>query len=124
MALEEELVGLYVSANHTIEMVVYANVLHTVVQDITGWTIVLDIRKLDTSGTAKLSVTGVISGVFNASPASNTQKVTFTPTAAQMAATIFTGDDLPLRHSVWRTDTGTRQPLRFGDCTVVRTTQV
>lgn len=116
--------GLYIGADHVVEMVVYANKAKTTVKEITGWTIVLDIRPKDTSSATKLMKTGTVSGTFNATPASNTQKVSFTLTDDDLASTVFTGDDPVLRYSIKRTDSGSEQPLRYGDVTLTRVTQV
>jgi hypothetical protein len=116
MATEAALEGLYVGADHVIE---YTDTD----ENMTGWTLVLDIRKSDRAATALLAETGVESGTYNATPASNTQKFSFTLSDDELAATIFTGDEWTGRYSIWRTDAGFEQPLRFGDCTITRTTR-
>lgn len=123
MSIEDSLTGLHTGADHAVVLTNYTTSAKTTVQDSTGWTIVLDIRTTDRSSAALLSVTGTVSGVFNASPAVNTQVTTFSLPAALLAKTIFKGDDTPLRYSVWRTDTGFKQPLRYGDVVLTRTTQ-
>lgn len=124
MAIEGALVGLYVGADHEVVLTNYTTSTKTEIEDVTGWTIELDIRTMDRSETAKLdAVVGVTSGVFNSSPALNTQVTTFSLSAALLATTIFKGDDTPLRYSIWRTDSGFRQPLRYGDVALIRTTQ-
>jgi hypothetical protein len=116
-APEEELIGLFVGADHVINMTVYADEDETVAQNITGWTIVLEIRKQDTStGTPKLTTTAaIVSGVAGT--------CSFTISDTDLAATVFTGDDWEGRYSIWRTDAGSEQPLRYGDVTVTRTTR-
>ena len=127
MAIEGALEGpegqvLFVGADHE---VVYRDATSPAVLDMTGWTIVLDIRKKDTSSDpAKLSKTGVVSGTYSATPATNTQKVTFTLTDDDLAATIFSGDDVTWRYSIKRTNAGSEQPLRYGDVVMNRVTQV
>ena len=123
MAIEGAITGLYVGADHEAVLTTYTTSAKTAIEDVTGWTIVMDIRTTDRSSTALLSVTGTVSGVFNATPALNTQITTFSLPAALTAKTIFKGDDVPLRASFWRTDTGFKQPLRFGDVALTRTTQ-
>lgn len=123
MSIEGALTGLHTSADHSVILRVYTTSAKTVAQDASGWTVVLDIRDSDRASAARLSVTGVVSGSFNSSPALNTQIVTFTVPKALLLKAIFKTDDLPMRHSFWRTDTGSAQPLRYGDCTVTRTTQ-
>lgn len=123
MSIEGSLTGLHVGADHAVVYTNYDTSALTTIEDVTGWTLVLDVRPTDRSSTALLSVTGIVSGVFNASPALNTQVTTFSLPAALLAKTIFKGDDTPLRYSIWRTDTGFKQPLRYGDVALTRTTQ-
>lgn len=121
MAIEGTLDGIFVGADHEI---VYTDATSPL-KDMTGWTVVLDIRKKDTSGEPPLlTKTGVVSGVYSATPASNTQKVTFTLSDDDLAATIFKGDDRTLRYSIKRTNTGAEQPLRYGNMVMNRVTQV
>ena len=123
MATEAALEGLYVGADQTVTMTVYQSDGETP-QNIAGWTILLDIRKRDTSSDpALLSVTGTVSGVYNVDPNTNTQVVTFTLTDDNLAASIFPGDDWTGRYSIKRTTAGSEMPLRFGDVTVTRVTQ-
>lgn len=130
MAIEGALVdatseeGLYVGADHSVEVTVYANAAKTTIKEITGWTIVLDIRTKDTASSAKLTKTGTVSGVFNSSPGSNTQKVTFALSDDDLSSTVFTGNEFEGTYSIWRKDDGSEQPLRYGDVTITRTTQV
>jgi hypothetical protein len=124
MALEGALTGLYVGADHAIDMTVYTDSTQETVQEITGWAILLDIRDYDRASTTLLSVAGTVSGVFNSSPGTNTQNVTFALSDTDLAASIFKGDDTPLRYSIKRTDNGFEQPLRYGDVTITRVTQV
>lgn len=124
MADEATLDGIFVGTDLTLEMVVYTTPAHTACRDITGWTIVLDMRKTDTATTSKLSKTGVVSGVFNSVPGSNTQKVTFTLTDDDLSATVFPGNDPTVRYSVKRTDPGGELILAFGDTPLNRVTQV
>ncbi len=119
MALELSLEGLFVGADHT---VVYADASSPLV-DMSGWTVVLDIRKHDTTGTSKFSTQGVVSGSYSATANLNTQVVTFTLSSTDLAATIFPGDDWSGRYSVERTDSGSKQPLAYGDITIIRVTQ-
>jgi hypothetical protein len=120
MATAGELIGLFVGADHS---VIYSDA-DDPPTDMAGWTVVLDIRKRDTSASALLSATGVVSGTYSATVASNTQIVTFTLTDEDLAAAIFTGNEWHGRHSIKRTDTGFEQPLRYGDVTITRVTQV
>lgn len=124
-ALEDGTSGetLYVGADGLVELTVYADADKTTIQDVTGWTVVLDIRRKDTATTALLSKTGTVSGSFNSTPGSNTQKVSFTLSDDDLAASTFTGDDFEGRYSIWRTDAGYEQPLRYGDCVVKRLTR-
>lgn len=122
MATEGTLDGLFVGADHVVELTVYQDDAATI-QDITGWTIVLDIRHSDLGSPALISKTGTVSGVYNSVPATNTQKVSFTITDDDLAASVFPADDKVYRYSIKRTDAGSEQPLRYGDATIVRVTQ-
>ena len=123
MPIEGSLDGLQVGSDHTVDMIVYTTQAKTVIQEITGWAILLDIRASDTAGTSKLSVAGTVSGVFNSAPGTNTQKVSFSLPRALLATTIFKGEDPTMHYSVWRTDLGSKQPLRHGSVQLTRTTQ-
>lgn len=125
MAIEGALEGLFAGVDAAVELVVYTSSDESTVLDTTSWTnVLLDIRKRDTSSTAKLSKSGSRSGTFNASPGVNTQKWTFTLTDDELAATVFPGDDWTGRYSIKRTDSGSEQILRYGDVTITRVTQV
>lgn len=127
--IEEALEGFVVGDDFAYEMVVYTTPDQTAVEDTSSWAspggIRLDIRKKDTSSDPPtLAVDGVRSGVFNANPAINTQKWTFTITDDDSSATKFKGDDPTYRHSFKRMTPGAERVLRFGDVPVIRTTQV
>jgi len=107
---------LFVGGDFSIPFTVYQSDGSTA-QNITGWTVVLDIRRRDTSNTPPLltvtaTPTTPISGVC-----------TFALSAEDLDADVFTGDEFQGRYSIWRTDTGSRVPLRYGDCVINRTTQ-
>lgn len=109
--------GLYVGADASIVMTIY-QADGTTPQDVTGWTIELDIRRSDMSNDpAKLTETASLTTPL-------TGIVTFSISASQVSADIFPENEWSGRYSVWRTDTGSRQPLRYGDVTITRTTQV
>lgn len=118
--------GLHVGQDAAIDIYIYADAdAETTILDTSGWTtLTLDIRKKDTSSAALVSKDGVRSGSFNANPATNTQKWTFTLSDDDLAATVFTGDEFEGRYSIWRKDAGSEKPVRYGDCTITRTTQV
>ena len=124
MALETTLT-LYVGADASAVYTNYSSSALTTIVEMTGWTVVLDIRTSDTSPNALLSKTGVISGVFNSTPASNTQVCTFTITDDDTDKAIFPADEAnkTYRFSIKRTDAGSEHPLAYGDCTMVRVTQ-
>lgn len=115
MAIEAALEGLFVGEDKTITMVVYQSD-GTTAQNITGWTIVLDIRKKDTTGTALLSKTATL-----VTPASGI--CSFALSDDDLAASVFPGDDWTGRYSIKRTDTGVETILRYGDVTITRVTQ-
>ena len=124
MDLDLVLEGLFVDGDHVVHYTNYAADGVTP-KDMAGWTIILDIRKKDTSvAPALLAKTRAVSGVFNVDPLLNTQVCLFTILDTELAATIFKGDDLTFRYSIKRTDAGAEQPLRYGDCPIVRVTQV
>jgi hypothetical protein len=121
MAIDGALDGLFIGGDSE---VVYTD-SDPVPPDMAAWNIVLDIRKKDTSNSpALLSKIGVVSGVYANTQAANQQKVTFTLTAAEIGSTIFKGDDPRMRYSIKRTNAGAEQPLRYGDCTIIRVTQI
>src|SRR5689334_12725867 len=116
MAIEGSLAGLYVGADH---QVVYTDASDPPA-DMSGWTIVLEVRKFDSHPTILLSKTGTVSGTYNADPSMNTQKCTFVLDAeTDLSSTKFPGDDQQLRYSIKRTDDGFEQPLRYGDLPLV-----
>lgn len=88
MASTRNFVGddaIYLGDDTPIEFTIYADADETTILNVTGWNISFAVRKSDRSSTALIekstedSPAGiVISGVFNSSPASNTQKVTVT----------------------------------------------
>jgi len=130
MAIQGDLVdrtsleGLYVGADHVIDVVIYSDTDLTTIIDTSSWTLVtLDFRKSDLAAATVLSVNGTRSGTFNADPDVNTEKWSFTLSDDQLAATVFTGDDPTSRYSIWRKDAGSEQPVRFGTATFGRTTQ-
>lgn len=128
MAKEGPLDGLFVGADHVVEYRSDQNPP----EDMTGWTIVLDIRRKDTHGTALLTKAMPVTGTYNSTPydpnnpASNPQKASCSISDDELSATIFKGDDekLALRYSIKRTNDGFEQPLRYGDCQIIRVTQV
>lgn len=133
MPLEESLVdqtteqGLHVGEDASVEIVIYADAdAETTILDTSGWTtLTLDIRKKDTSSDPPLlTANGVRAGSFHTNPATNTQKWTFTLSDDDLSADIFKGDEFEGRYSIWRKDAGSEKPVRYGDCTITRTTQV
>ena len=84
--------------------------------DMTGWTTVFDVRKKDNSAEPPiLSITPVISGVFNASRVLNTQRAIVTLTDDHL--NLFKGvpPSNPYRWSWKRMDTASETVLRWGD---------
>lgn len=119
MATEAALTGLFVGADQT---VTYSD-SSDAPPDMTAWTLVLDIRKTDKSGTSLLSSTGVVSGTYNADPDINAQVCTFTLTDDDLAASIFTGNEFEGRYSIKRTNAGFELPVAYGNITITRVTQ-
>lgn len=121
MAIEGNLDGLFVGADHQI---IYADA-DVPPTDMTGWSVVLDIRKKDTSSDPPLlTKSGVLSGAYNVDPVTNAQIFTFTLSDDDLSALVFKGDDPILRYSFKRTNAGAETVLRFGDCPITRVTQV
>jgi hypothetical protein len=120
--MEGTLEGLYVGADQSVELTVYQEDGVTP-QNVAGWATTLDIRKSDTAPAAKLSVSGSVSGTYNADPEVNTQVITFALSASALASTVLPGDDPALRYSIWRTDSGHKTPLRFGSVIFTRVTR-
>lgn len=85
----------------------------TVGVDMTGWAMVFDVRKSDTAADpAILSITSfALTGVFNATQASNTQRATIALTDTQM--NLF--KEKTYRWSWKRTDDGNETVLGRGD---------
>jgi len=130
MAIDGELLdrdndeGLYIGADHSVTIRIFADKLKTTIIDTGAWTLLtLDIRKKDTNGAVLLTKNGTRSGTFHATPGTNTELWTFTLTDDDLAAATFTGDQFIGRYSIWRKDAGSEQPVRYGDCTITRTTQ-
>jgi hypothetical protein len=77
--------AIFLGDDTAIDFTIYADDDQTTIEDVTGWNIAFAVRKSDRTSTALIekstedSPAGiVISGVFNATPATNTQKVTVT----------------------------------------------
>jgi len=92
--------------------------------DLAGWTIVLDVRSTDTSGTALLTKTAAVTGAYNATRATNTQRAVFTIADTDQPATTFTRTSPAYRYSIKRTDAGSETVLAYGDWSPQRPTQV
>jgi hypothetical protein len=93
---------------------IYADATQTTIQDVTGWALRWRLRKRDDSPVLveKTTPDGItITGVFNASPALNTQVVTVTPGAADTVGL----NPGAYRQRLDRTDTGLQTVLVFGD---------
>lgn len=80
--------------------------------NIAGWSILFDVRKLNTSADpALLSQTATITGVYNAVRATNTQRAVVTLTDTEMN----TLKALTYRHSWKRMDDGSETVLAYGN---------
>lgn len=116
---------LYQNAARTLSFTVYADAstdeqiaLGTATcQDIAGYTLrwrMQDRNNQRTVRITKTSATGIsITGTFNATPASNTQRAVVTLAAADVTADLDTYD-----HGLWRTDSGSEVPLCTGTVVV------
>jgi len=92
--------------------------------DMSGWTVVLDVRSTDKSGTSLLSKTASITGSYNSTRASNTQRAVFTIADTDQPASTFTRTSTPYRYSIKRTDAGSETILAYGNWSPQRPTQV
>jgi hypothetical protein len=108
---------LFVGEDKTLRIKV--NDVNNVPVDIAGWVILLDIRAKDTSADpAIFAATASITGVYNVSPSSNTQR----------AVVQMTDDNLNLfkqkvyRYSWKRMDAGNETVLMWGDFTPEKAT--
>lgn len=88
--------------------------------DVSGWTVVFDVRLRDNATTALITKTCTVSGSYNATESLNTQYVT-----AALADTDTKTMSAPktYRYSLKRTDTGLEDVLRAGDFVLEKATQ-
>jgi hypothetical protein len=118
MALEQTITAddhWFVGEDKDLVFTIYTDDTKTAIQDVTGWALRWRLRKSDGSPVLIEKTSGgggiAVSGVFNADPAVNTQKVT---------VTILDTDTDPLmsgtyRQRLVRTDDGFETVLTFGD---------
>jgi hypothetical protein len=89
-------------------------------ENIAGWAIQFIVRlKDDSSGDPVLTKTATVSGSYNATRASNTQRAVVTLTDTDMDALV----PRIYRHSWKRTDDGSETVLAYGNFSVQRATQ-
>jgi hypothetical protein len=93
-------------------------------KNITGWTILLDIRRAHSSASALLTATCSISGSFNSVAASNTQRAVWTFADTDLTTTIFGTKGGTFKYSLKRTDAGAETVLQYGDIVIERATQI
>ena len=86
--------------------------------NVSGWSIIFDIRKKDSSPEAILSKTPTVQGVYNATRSVNTQRVAVQLTSANMD--LF--KEATYRHSLKRTDSGSETVLAWGNFVVQKAT--
>lgn len=91
-------------------------------KDITGWTIILDIRKKDSATTALYSQTLTIIGTFNSVASSNTQRARWIGVDTEITTAIFKTKGGTFRYSVKRNDSGAETILQWGDIVIDRAT--
>lgn len=92
-------------------------------KNVTGHTYVLDIRKADKSSTAILTASLTITGSFNSTASSNTQRLRWTFADTEITTTLFSTDGGTFRYSVKRTDDGSDTIVQWGDIVIDRATQ-
>jgi len=102
---------------------VYTSDAKTTIRDVTGYTteFMVKRRKTDADSSALLTLSGTVSGTFNASPSVNTQVITVTLVDTATDTEIVEG----LAHwELKRTDAGAEAPLAFGTITFKRAVHV
>lgn len=105
----------YAGEDKTLRFTIYTDDTEATCEDVSGFTLSW---KLTTKpgATALLTKTGTVSGTFNATPASNTQRVTVsiadTDTDALTATTYY--------HELKRTDAGNEAVLAQGRATLLK----
>lgn len=87
-------------------------------KDVTGWATSLVVRSSDTdTSTATLTASGSVTGVYNATPASNTQRIVVTIADTDIpqydGATGLTPGTY--RYALKRTDDGSEQVIAYGN---------
>jgi hypothetical protein len=92
-------------------------------KEITGKTVVLDIRRYDYSGDTLLTKTLSIIGSFNSVASSNTQRARWANADTELTAAIFSSKGGTFRYSVKITDAGEEAVVQFGDIVIDSATQ-
>lgn len=93
-------------------------------KDVTGWAVTIDIRRENRSETPALYSTSLtIIGVFNATAASNTQRLRWTVADTDLTTAIFGTNGGTYAYSVKRTDDGSETVLQWGKIVIDRVTQ-
>ncbi len=113
----------FLDTDKVVRFTVYADDERTTVKDVTGWSFDWVLRRRDDTADPpvlqKSTGAGIaIVGVFNANPATNTQRVEVTIDDVDT-------DALPpgkYRHSLKRTNPGSEEILSFGDAYLQRAT--
>lgn len=103
----------FLGTDKAVDFTVYTSSAKTAIRDVTGYAtnFMVKRRMSDTDATALISLSGTVSGTFNAAPAVNTQKITVT--------LVDTDTDLEIAPGVayWelkRTDAGFEDVLAYG----------
>ena len=84
--------------------------------DVSGWSFSMVISP-STTAAATLTLPGSVSGTYNATRASNTQRVTFSLSDTDSAKLT----NKAYHYSVWRTDAGAERPVSYGKFILERT---
>jgi hypothetical protein len=93
-------------------------------KEITGWTIILDIRKSLQSPNPLLQATLTVTGVFNSTAASKTQRARWTCADTDLTTAKFGLGGGTFPYSVKRTDAGNEVVLQRGNIVIERATQI
>lgn len=113
----------WLGTDKNFEFTIYTSSAQTTIREVTGYTtsFVVKRRPDDADADALMTLSGTVSGTFNASPGTNTQKITVT------IADDATDAEIPPGVAYWslkRTDAGSERVLAFGTINLRRAVHV
>lgn len=109
---------LFVGEDKTLSLELTSKADSTVAVNMSGWTMVFDVRKSDTSQTSILSLTPSVTGSFNALRSSNTQRAMVT--ISDESTNLFKG--ATYRYAWKRLDEDSETVLMWGDFVLEKAT--